>query len=34
MNEGMEEVWNSLPYEKLDVTDRLHYCGFGIAKVK
>lgn len=34
MNEGMEEVWNRLPYEKLDVSDRLHWPGFGIARVK
>lgn len=31
VNKGMEEVWNELPYEKLDVSARLHYTGFGIA---
>lgn len=34
MNPGMEEVWDRLPYEKIDATDRLHYCGFGLARVK
>lgn len=26
-------VWQSLPYEKVEVTNPLHYSGFGIAKV-
>jgi hypothetical protein len=34
MNPGMEEVWESIPYEKLDVSDRLHWSGFGIVQIK
>lgn len=33
INEGMEKVWDELPYEKLDMTDPLHYSGFGICKI-
>jgi len=33
INEGMNDVWESLPYEKLDISERMHYTGWGIAKV-
>ena len=33
INEGMSEVWEELPYEKLDISDRMHYTGWGIARV-
>lgn len=33
IEKGMEKVWNELKYEKLDLSDPLHYTGFGICKV-
>lgn len=33
VNEGMTEAWNSLPYEKVDLTDPCHYTGWGAAMV-
>lgn len=30
---GLEPVWNELPYDKLDITDPMHYSGYGIAQV-
>lgn len=31
INEGMHEVWGNLPYEKLDVSERMHWSGWGLA---
>ena len=31
INEGMHEVWGNLPYEKLDISERMHWSGWGIA---
>lgn len=30
---GLWPVWESLPYEKIELTDPCHYSGFGIARV-
>lgn len=30
LNEGMNQVWDGLNYDKFDATDPLHYSGFGL----
>lgn len=29
LNDGMEKFWNSIPYEKIDLGNSLHFSGFG-----
>lgn len=33
LNEGMEKVWNALPYEKVDLTKENHWSGWGICRI-
>jgi hypothetical protein len=33
LSEGMEKVWNELPYDKHDISNPCHYSGFGVAVV-
>lgn len=33
MNEGMTKMWHELSYEKIELTNPLHYTGFGLACV-
>ncbi len=34
INPGMNEVWKSINYPKLDVTERMHHTGWGLAIIK